>query len=71
LLLKKYKDLQKTFLKVKLNTFTLYCLYNHWIKLKAENTLNYNLFYQHSLEKLLAAKKYIKKNFYKGFIKFS
>ena len=64
-------DLRQAFSKAKSDTLAPYRPYDHKIELEAENTLGYNPLRQYTLEELLVAKKYIKENLYKNFIKFS
>jgi transposase InsO family protein len=68
LLPKEYEDLRKAFSKVESDTLAPHRPYDHRIELEAENTLGYSPLRQHSLEELLAAKKYIEENLHKGFI---
>ena len=68
---KKYANFIDVFSKVALNTLALYQYYNYKIELKGPNNLGYSLLYKINTKELLAAKEYITKNFYKGFIKYS
>jgi Reverse transcriptase (RNA-dependent DNA polymerase) len=68
LLPKEYQDLRKAFSKIESDTLAPHRPYDHRIELEAENTLGYSPLRQHSLEELLAAKKYIEENLHKGFI---
>jgi transposase InsO family protein len=68
LLPKKYADLREGFSKAISDILAPHRPYDHRIELEAENTLGYSPLRQHSLEELLAAKKYIEENLHKGFI---
>jgi len=68
LLPEEYQDLRKAFSKIESDTLAPHRTYDHRIELEAENTLGYSPLRQHSLEELLAAKKYIEENLHKGFI---
>jgi len=68
LLPKKYDDLRDGFSKAISDILAPHRPYDHQIELEAENTLGYSPLRQHTLEELLAAKKYIEENMHKGFI---
>jgi hypothetical protein len=68
LLPKEYTDLREGFSKAASDTLAPHRPYDHRIELEAENTLGYSPLRQHSIEELLAAKKYIEENLHKGFI---
>jgi hypothetical protein len=68
LLPKEYADLRDVFSKTISDKLAPHRSYDHRIELEAENTLGFSPLRQHSLEELLAAKKYIEENLHKGFI---
>jgi transposase InsO family protein len=63
-----YHDLWKAFSKVESDTLAPHRPYDHRIELEAENTLGFSPLRQHSIQELMAAKKYIEENLHKGFI---
>jgi hypothetical protein len=59
------------FSKLESNWLSLYCVYNHKIKLKKELTFGYTLLYKQSTKELKAVKQYLLDNLNQGFITIS